>query len=164
MKYADIRPCDIADGPGVRVALYVSGCSRRCPGCHNQAAQAFDYGKPFTQNTIEELLLLVASPYCAGLSILGGEPMEGDNRATVIALCKEVKERFPEKDIWMWTGYTYEELLADEMAREIFSHIDYVVDGPYIEAQRDLSLAFRGSANQRILKLHPAVEDVSRIF
>lgn len=166
MNYASILKCDTANGNGFRVSLYVSGCRRKCPGCHNPEAQDSAFGKRFDERARQKIFNELEKPYCKGLSLLGGEPMSvcGDNRATVIALCKEVKERFPEKDIWMWTGYTYEELLADEMAREIFSHIDYVVDGPYIEAQRDLSLAFRGSANQRILKLHPAVEDVSRIF
>jgi len=160
MKVAEIKGCDIADGYGVRVGLYVSGCSRKCRGCHNMQAQSFDYGKPFNRAVKEEILSLVGKPYCAGLSVLGGEPMEGDNRKTVISLCKEVKEKFPDKDIWMWTGYRYEELLADETAREIFDYIDYVVDGPFVEEMKDLSLRFCGSSNQRILKLHPMVEEL----
>ena len=161
MNFATIKPCDIADGEGVRVGLYVSGCTRKCKGCHNQVAQDFNYGTPYTRETTDTILELVGRPYCSGLSILGGEPMEGKNRDVVISLCKEVKEKYPDKDIWMWTGYTYEELLADDTAKEIFKYIDYVVDGPFVEELKDLSLRFCGSSNQRIIKLHPEVEVLS---
>ncbi len=161
MNYATIKPCDIADGEGVRVGLYVSGCTRMCKGCHNQEAQDFNYGAPYTNATKDTVLELVGRQYCSGLSILGGEPMEVKNRDEVIELCKEVKEKFPEKDIWMWTGYTYEELLDDDTAKDIFKYIDYVVDGPFVEELKDISLKFRGSSNQRIIKVKPVVTDVS---
>lgn len=160
MNIADLKVCDIADGYGVRVGLYVSGCSRHCFGCHNPEAQDFKYGNPYTKETQNEILELVGRPYCAGLSLLGGEPMEVENRKLVISLCKEVKGKYPDKDIWMWTGYKYEELLADDTAKDIFNYIDYVVDGPFVEEKKDLSLRFCGSSNQRILKLHPILEEL----
>ena len=158
MNYAKISSCDIADGYGVRVGFYVSGCTRKCKGCHNPEAQDFNYGKPFSNVTKNEIIQLISRPYCAGLSILGGEPLEKNNRQVIIALCKEVKERFPDKDIWMWTGYTYEEVLADASMNEVLKYIDYIVDGPFVEEKKDLSLRFCGSSNQRILKLHPKLE------
>lgn len=160
MNVAAVKECDIADGYGVRVGLYVSGCMRKCHGCHNLEAQDFNYGIPYTKEIHGKIIELVGKSYCSGLSILGGEPMEIQNRALVIALCKEVKARYPDKDIWMWTGYTYDELLKDDTAKDIFTYIDYVVDGPFVEEKKDLSLRFCGSSNQRILKLHPTVEEL----
>lgn len=163
MNYASIIKCDIANGEGFRVSLFVSGCGRGCPGCHNREAQDPSFGKLFDDRAKQKIFKELEHDYCKGLSLLGGEPMSilSDNRASVIALCKEVKEKFPYKDIWMWTGYKYEELLADETAKEVFEYIDYVVDGPFVEELKDVSLKFCGSSNQRILKLHPIVEDIS---
>ena len=166
MNYAKILKCDIANGTGFRVSLFVSGCARKCPGCQNQEAQDPDYGKPFDDEAKAKIYAELEKPYCRGLSLLGGEPMSklGDIRQTVIALCREVRERFPDKDIWMWSGYTYQELLADDTANQIFNYIDYLVDGPFVEGMKDLSLRFRGSANQRIVLLRPKVEDVTASF
>lgn len=163
MNYASILKCDIANGTGFRVSLFVSGCGRKCPGCFNPEAQNPEHGKPFDNAAKKKIFAELAKSYCKGLSLLGGDPMSklSNIRKTVIALCKETKEKFPDKDIWMWTGYTYEEILADETAKEIFEYIDYVVDGPFIEEKKDLSLRFCGSSNQRILKLHPSVVEVS---
>ena len=163
MNIAEIKRCACADGPGIRVAVYVSGCRRGCKNCHNPEAQSFTYGRPWTQTDEDEVIRLCQSKSLHGLSILGGEPLSrlSDNRKAVIAFCKEVKERFPDKDIWMWSGYTFQELLSDDTTKEVFDYIDYLVDGPYIEEMRDLSLKFRGSANQRIIRLHPKVEDVT---
>ena len=163
MNYASILKCDIANGDGFRVSLFVSGCGRKCPGCFNQIAQNPLYGKKFDERATQKIFKELERSYCKGLSLLGGDPMSklSDNRETVISLCKEVKEKYPDKDIWMWTGYTYEELLADDTAKEIFNYIDYVVDGPFVEEKKDLSLRFCGSSNQRIIKLHPKVEVLS---
>lgn len=163
MNYASILRCDIANGEGFRVSLFVSGCARGCQGCHNKEAQDPKFGRVFSEKAKQKIFKELDHEYCKGLSLLGGEPMSvlSDNRQTVISLCKEVKEKYPEKDIWMWTGYTYEELLRDDTAKEIFTYIDYLVDGPFEIDKRDVSLPFRGSSNQRILKLHPTVEDVS---
>lgn len=163
MNYASILKCDIANGTGFRVSLFVSGCARCCKGCFNQIVQDPLYGKKFDERAKQKIFRELEQPYCKGLSLLGGDPMSklSDNRETIISLCKEVKEKFPEKDIWMWTGYTYEELLNDDTAKEIFKYIDYVVDGPFVEALKDISLKFCGSSNQRIIRLHPKVEVLS---
>ena len=162
MNYASILKCDIANGMGFRVSLFVSGCGRKCPGCFNQQAQDPTYGSRFDRAAKKKIFAELDKDYCKGLSLLGGDPMSklADNRKVVIEFCKEVKEKYPNKDIWMWTGYTYEELVADDTAKEIFDYIDYVVDGPFIEEKKDLSLRFCGSSNQRILKLHPKVVDI----
>ena len=162
MNYASILKCDTANGTGFRVSLFVSGCGRKCPNCFNPEAQNPEFGKPFDSTARKKIFDELAKPYCKGLSLLGGDPMSylGDIRKTIISFCKEVKKMFPDKDIWMWTGYTYEELLNDDTAKDIFTYIDYVVDGPFIEEKKDLSLRFCGSSNQRILKLHPRVEEL----
>ena len=163
MNYASILRCDIANGEGFRVSLFVSGCGRKCPGCFNAMAQDPCYGKKFDERAKQKVFKELEHEYCKGLSLLGGEPMSklSNNRECVIELCKEVKEKFPDKDIWMWTGYTYEELLDDDTAKDIFKYIDYVVDGPFVEELKDISLKFRGSSNQRIIKLKPVVTYVS---
>lgn len=153
MNYASILKCDIANGTGFRVTLFVSGCGRKCPGCFNQQAQDPTFGKPFDEKAKKKIFDELGKDYCKGLSLLGGDPMSklSDNRKVVIELCREVKEKFPNKDIWMWTGYTYEELLEDDTTKEVFNYIDFLVDGPFIESKKDLSLKFCGSSNQRII-------------
>lgn len=163
MRYANILRCDIANGLGFRVSLFCSGCARKCKGCFNGEAQNPDFGKPFDSEAKKKLFKELSNEYCKGMSLLGGDPLSrlSDNRKVITALCKEVKEKFPTKDIWMWSGYTYEEILADSETKEVLDYVDILVDGPYIEEKRDLTLKFRGSSNQRILKLHPTVEDIS---
>ena len=143
MNYASILKCDTANGTGFRVSLFVSGCGRKCPNCFNPEAQSPDFGKVFDDKAKQKIFAELDKPYCKGLSLLGGDPMSilSDNRKVMIEFCKEVKARYPDKDIWMWTGYTYDELLKDETARTIFSYIDYVVDGPFIEAKKDSTFA-----------------------
>ena len=162
MNYASILKCDTANGTGFRVSLFVCGCCRKCPNCFNPEAQDAEYGRIFDEEAKQKIFSELEKPYCKGLSLLGGDPMSilSDNRKIVIEFCKEVKEKFPQKDIWMWTGYTYEELLSDDTAKGILDYIDYVVDGPFIEEKKDLSLRFCGSSNQRILKLHPRLEEL----
>ena len=153
MNYASILKCDIANGTGFRTSLFVSGCSRKCPGCFNQSAQDPSYGKLFDDKAKAKLFKELSHEYCQGFSLLGGDPMSklSDIRPTVIALCKEVKERFLDKDIWMWTGYLFEEIQSDADTKEVLQYIDVMVDGPFVEELKDITLRFRGSSNQRIL-------------
>ena len=158
MHYGNIKNCDIANGNGVRVTLFVSGCTHHCKGCFNPETWDFKYGRPYTEETEETLLRMLAPPYINGLTLLGGEPMEPENQRALLPLVQKAKARFPEKDIWCYTGYTLEtDLLAGrartEVTDELLSHIDVLVDGEFIEAQKNISLRFRGSENQRLLAL-----------
>lgn len=154
MNYASIVRADIANGEGFRVSLFVTGCLRNCTGCFNKQAQDPSYGKFFDEEAKKKIFAELDQEWCKGLSLLGGEPMSklSDNRKQVIALCKEVKEKYPDKDIWMWSGYTMEELKEDPETQDIFNYIDVLVDGPFMLDKKDLSIPFRGSSNQRILK------------
>lgn len=154
MNYADIRPIDVANGPGIRVSLFVSGCTHACPGCFNPEAWDFGYGQPFTHSEEDAILTHLAKPYVKGLSLLGGEPFHPSNQAAVLELVKRVREAYPGKDIWCYTGYLYEDLLAGkvgEHSRELLEQLDVLVDGPFVLEQKELSLRFRGSANQRLI-------------
>jgi len=153
MNIAKIVTCDVCNGEGFRVSLFVTGCKRNCKGCFNKAAQDPSYGKPFDDKAKEKIFAELKKDYCAGLSILGGEPMSvlSDNRKQVIAFAKEVKEKFPNKNIYMWSGYTLEELKVDKDTKDILKYVDVLVDGPFDYTKKDLSIPFRGSSNQRIL-------------
>lgn len=151
MNYAKIVNFDTKDGEGMRVALYVSGCTLHCAGCFNREAWDFSYGKPFTPMVARRVLDLLANKHIAGLSILGGEPTESRNAPVLDAFLTEVKRRYPAKSIWMWTGRTYE-ILKDTRA-DLLRHVDVLVDGAFEEELADPSLLYRGSSNQRILKL-----------
>jgi anaerobic ribonucleoside-triphosphate reductase activating protein len=157
MNYGTIKQNDIANGTGVRVSLFVSGCTHHCKGCFNPETWNFSYGRPYTKETEEELLEALSKSYITGLTLLGGEPMEPDNQRVLIELVKKVKSLYPDKDIWCYTGYDYEkDLLHDSRARcectdDLLSYIDVLVDGEFVEAQKDISLQFRGSSNQRII-------------
>lgn len=153
MRYSALRKADIANGPGFRITLWCSGCLRKCPGCFNPEAQDPNFGKLFDDEAKQKIFKELSDPHCSGLSLLGGEPLSvcSDNRKQVIQLCKEVKERFPEKDIWVWSGYVFEEILKDPDMRPILDSIDVIVDGPFVVEQKDLSTPFRGSRNQRII-------------
>lgn len=156
MFYADLKKTDIANGPGVRVSLFVSGCTHRCPGCFNPETWDFQYGKPFTQETLDELLSALAPDHIRGLSLLGGEPFHPDNQPQVLEVVRQVRRRFPEKTIWCYTGYLFEDLAQGRVgdgdtARALLSGLDVLVDGPFVEARKNLRLHFRGSDNQRIL-------------
>ena len=158
MYYSVIKPVDIADGVGVRVSLFVSGCTHHCKGCFQPQTWAFDYGQPYTKETEEQLLSLLAPSYIRGLTLLGGEPMEPDNQRALLSLLRRVLDELPQKDIWCYSGYTLEELKGDSRARcevtdEILSLIDVLVDGEFVEEKRNISLKFRGSENQRLIDL-----------
>ena len=149
MNYGGIIKNDIANGPGVRVSLFVSGCRNHCAGCFQPETWDFDYGEPFTADTEEELIRALRPSWIQGLSILGGDPMEPENQAALMPFLRRVKAELPGKDVWLYTGYRLESVSASPM----LALVDVVVDGPFIEAQKDVSLAFRGSRNQRIIHL-----------
>lgn len=157
MNYATIKNCDIANGPGVRVSLFVSGCTHRCPGCFNEVAWDFEYGEPFTQETIGKILEMLKPAYIRGLTLLGGEPFEPQNQPALLELLRQVKGKLPEKSIWAFSGYLFDrDILAwrlgpREVTEEILSYLDVLVDGPFIESKKNLSLRFRGSENQRLI-------------
>lgn len=172
MKYSKINTCDIANGLGCRVSLFVSGCDRRCKGCFNEVAWNYDHGEVFTDKTIDFIVEKLEPSYIAGLSILGGEPMSPRNVMDVSNLVRIVKDVYPEKDIWLYTGYVYGALTWFCESRDswgdwisggtppetdplycILSRIDYLVDGPFVEEEKDITLKFRGSRNQRVIDM-----------
>ena len=149
MNYAEIKKVDIANGPGVRVSLFVSGCRNHCKGCFNPETWDFDYGRPFTRETEDEIIEALRPSWIQGLSILGGEPTEEENAAVLIPFLKRVRAVLPDKDIWLYSGYTYEALRD----KEILTLVDVLVDGPFLLELKAAGLAFRGSRNQRIIDL-----------
>ncbi len=157
MNYGTIKKTDIANGLGVRVSLFVSGCTHHCKGCFNSETWNFSYGNPFTQETEQEIIEALSREYISGLSLLGGEPMEPENQRVLLPLIKKIRELFPEKNIWCYTGYTFEtDLLEESRAKcectqEMLHNIDILVDGEFVEELKDISLQFRGSSNQRII-------------
>ena len=154
MNYATIKNCDIANGPGVRVSLFVSGCTHRCPGCFNEVAWDFDYGQPFTEETMESILTMLRPSYIKGLTLLGGEPFEPRNQAAVVSLLRRIREELPEKSIWAFSGFLFEkDMLSGRIGdvSEYLSYLDVLVDGPFVQEKKNLNLRFRGSENQRII-------------
>ncbi len=157
MNYAEIKNCDIANGLGVRVSLFVSGCTHHCKGCFNEVAWDFDYGTPFTQETIDKILDMMRPGYIRGLTLLGGEPFEPQNQGPIVELLRQIKEKMPEKSIWAFSGYLFDrDILSGRLGdwkvtQEYLSYLDVLVDGPFVEAKKNLSLRFRGSENQRII-------------
>lgn len=159
MNYSVIKSVDIADGPGVRVSLFVSGCTHHCKGCFQPETWSFSYGQPFTRETEEQLLSLLRPFHIRGLTLLGGEPFEPDNQRALLPFLKRLRAELPDKDIWCYSGYTLDkELLVPSRARcevtdEMLSLIDVLVDGEFVEEKRNISLKFRGSENQRLIDL-----------
>ncbi len=156
MNYAAIKTHDVANGVGVRVSLFVSGCAHACPACFNPEAWDFTYGEPYTQETEDRVIQALAPSYIRGLSLLGGEPLHPKNRAEVSALAERVRRTFPEKDIWCYTGYLFDQELlpeseSDPALRRLLEQCDVLVDGRFVLAQKNLGLRFRGSENQRIV-------------
>lgn len=149
MRYADIKKFDINNGPGVRVSLWVTGCEFRCVGCHNKSIQNRNEGELFTEATLERLFELMDEDIPKELSILGGEPLTPYNRKDIIYICRKVKEKFPERKIWLWTGYTFEHI--KKAIPELLTYVDVIVDGLFVEELYDESLMYRGSSNQRIV-------------
>lgn len=157
MYYGEIKKCDIANGEGVRVSLFVSGCTHHCPGCFNQETWAFDYGRKYTDETQKEILDALSPSYINGLSLLGGEPFEPQNQKVLINLLRNVKALYPQKTVWCYSGYLFDrDLLIESRARceytdEMLSMIDILVDGRFVETLKDIRLVFKGSTNQRII-------------
>ena len=164
MNYATIKNCDIANGPGVRVSLFVSGCTHHCKGCFNEIAWDFDYGEAFTQQTIDQILDMMKPAYIKGITLLGGEPFEPQNQPALLDLLRQLKAAYPEKTVWAYSGYLYDKhilpgRLGDPaITREILSFLDVLVDGPFVLEQKNLSLRFRGSSNQRIIHVPLSLE------
>lgn len=164
MNYAKIKDCDIADGEGVRVSLFVSGCNHHCAGCFNKEAWDFDYGKPFTKEVEDKILKLLSKGYITGLTLLGGEPFEVCNQEALYNLLVRVKAELPDKDIWCYTGYTFEDLLDEEgivhtkYTKSMLSFIDVLVDGEFMLERKSLCLTFKGSDNQRIIDVKKSIK------
>ena len=159
MNYASIKNCDIANGLGVRVSLFVSGCTHRCPGCFNEIAWDFNYGEPFTQKTIDDILKMLEPAHIKGLTLLGGEPFEPENQPAILELLRQMKKKYPDKSVWAFSGYLFDkDILAGrlgpwEITSEYLRYLDVLVDGPFVQAKKDLSLRFRGSSNQRLINV-----------
>ena len=166
MNYATIKWCDIANGEGVRISLFVSGCTHRCKNCFNEVAWDFSYGEIFDENTQAKILKELESDYIAGLSLLGGEPMEPQNQEALLPFVKKVKETYPNKTIWCYTGCVLNErkgILTENnkntpYTKELISCIDVLVDGPYVEELKDIRLKFRGSSNQRVIDVKKTLD------
>ena len=157
MNYATIKNCDIANGPGVRVSLFVSGCTHHCKGCFNEVAWDFNYGEPFTQETVNTIVNMLAPSYVQGLTLLGGGLFEPQNQGPIVELLRQIKEKYPNKSIWAFSGYLFDrDILSGRLGdfaitKEYLSYLDVLVDGPFILEKKNLSLRFRGSENQRLI-------------
>ena len=154
MNYGAIKKNDIANGLGVRVSLFVSGCRNHCEGCFQPQTWDFEYGQPFTKEVEDEILEALRPDWIQGLSILGGEPMEAENQEVLLPFLKRVKEEYSNKDVWLYSGYVYEQIKD----AELLQYVDVLVDGPFVETLKDPSLAFRGSSNQRILNVQESLK------
>ena len=164
MNYAEIKYCDVANGPGVRTSLFVSGCSHHCPGCFNEIAWDFNYGKPFTQDTIDSIIESLKPDYIQGLTLLGGEPFEYSNQKGLLPLVRQVREVLPQKDIWCFTGFLFDKDIIENMCKkwqetnELLSYIDVLVDGRFVEELKNLNLKFKGSENQRTILVNESLK------
>ena len=170
MKYADIKRVDIANGTGVRVSLFVSGCTHHCKGCFNQEAWDFNYGKEYDKQAEEKIMNELDNSYVSGLTILGGEPLEQINQKGLLPLVKKVKEKYPEKTIWCYTGYTFEKDVMGKMYKdweetpELLKYIDVMVDGKFEEENKKVGLRFKGSTNQRIIDVRESLKNKKAVL
>ena len=157
MNYAEIKQYDVANGTGVRVSIFVSGCTHHCKHCFNEETWDFNYGRPFSETEVDQIVEYLKPDYVAGLSVLGGEPFEPSNQEGLLPLLQAVKKEYPEKDIWCYTGYLFDKQILEDMCRksevtrQMLSCIDILVDGRFVEEKKNLKLRFRGSENQRII-------------
>ena len=159
MNYGAIKKCDIANGVGVRTVLFVSGCTHHCQGCFQPETWNFDYGERYTKETEDEIIESLMPDYVDGITLLGGEPFEPENQRELVKLLRRIKKELPQKTVWSFSGYTYEELTGDsravcEVTNEMLSMLDVLVDGEFVEAKRNISLRFRGSENQRLIDMN----------
>lgn len=165
MNYADIKRIDVANGPGVRVSLFVSGCTHHCKGCFNEVTWDFNYGEPFTETQIDEIIEYLDNSFIKGLTILGGEPFELSNQKGLLPLLRKVREVLPEKSIWCFSGYLFDQQIVGEMyekweeTREMLSYLDVIVDGKFEEERKNLNVRFRGSDNQRIIMVQESLRE-----
>lgn len=171
MKYVTIKKNDVANGPGIRVSIFVSGCNHRCQGCFNEEAWNFDYGTEFTDDTINEIICALEPSYISGLSLLGGEPFEHVNQVGLLKLVKKVKMCYPEKDIWAYSGFLFDRDIIKQCSvfpetSELLSFIDVLVDGKFVEEKKSPNLRFRGSSNQRVIDVQESLRlsDVCEII
>ena len=165
MHYGNIKNCDIANGIGVRVTLFVSGCTNRCPHCFQPETWDFCYGQPFTAETEAELLKMLEPSYIDGLTLLGGEPFEPENQRALLPFVKRIREKLPRKTIWAYSGFTLDEMKTDgshprcEVTDELLAQLDVLVDGRFVEELKDISLLFRGSSNQRLIDMKKTLDE-----
>ena len=170
MNYAEIKYCDVANGPGVRTSLFVSGCSHHCPGCFNEIAWDFNYGKPFTQDTIDSIIESLKPDYIQGLTLLGGEPFEYSNQKGLLPLVRQVRKVLPQKDIWCFTGFLFDKDIIENMCKrwketnELLSYIDVLVDGRFVEELKNLNLKFKGSENQRTILVNESLKSGNVLY
>jgi len=170
MYYGNIKDCDIANGLGIRVSLFVSGCRNHCPGCFSTNTWNFEYGTQFTFETASKLMEMLDRSYINGITILGGEPLEPENQQEVYYIMKLINEKFPQKNIWLYTGFTWEELhdpnsrANTDIINNLLSHVDVLVDGKFINDLKDISLKFRGSSNQRIINVKETLKNKELIL
>lgn len=170
MNYATIKKFDIANGPGVRVSLFVSGCRHKCKNCFNSEAWDFSYGEPFTKDTLDEILEAINKDHIEGFSLLGGEPFEPENQECVRDILRTIKQKYPQKSVWCYTGFLFDsQLFAGKVGnpqtvKDILEHIDVLVDGKYVEELKRLDLLFRGSSNQRIIDVKKSLEKNETIW
>ena len=171
MNYGEIKTVDVANGTGVRVSLFVSGCTHHCKGCFNPDTWSFGFGKEYTKETEDELIEALRPDYIQGLSLLGGEPFEPENQKVLVNLLKRVRQELPNKNIWCYTGYLFEELTGQipsraftDISAEMLSLIDVLVDGEFVEEKKDISLKFRGSSNQRIIDVNESLKSNTAVI
>ena len=170
MNYGNIKNYDISDGEGVRVTLFCSGCTNRCEGCFQPETWDFCYGKEYTKETEDQLIQMLTNPNIQGLTLLGGDPFEPSNQRTLITLLRRVKQELPTKDVWAYTGFVYEQDLLEgqrkhtEVTDEMLSYIDVLVDGPFVIDEKDISLYFRGSTNQRVIDMPKTLKSGSVVI
>ncbi len=165
MYYSVIKDCDIANGEGVRITLFVSGCTNRCEHCFQPETWNFEYGQAFTEDTVQTLLKMLSPAYIRGLTLLGGEPMEPKNQPTLLNLVRTVRNTLPNKDIWCFTGFTYEQLKEEgsyprcDVTDEFLENLDVLVDGRFVNELKNLTLRFRGSSNQRLIDMKKTLKE-----
>lgn len=165
MNYADIKRCDVANGPGIRVSLFVSGCTHHCKECFNPETWDFDYGSPFTENEIEQIIEYMSPDYIKGITILGGEPFEHPNQQGLLPLLRRIRKVYPGKNIWCFSGYDFEKDILGRMVKEweeteeMLSYIDVLVDGEFMVDKKDLTLVFKGSSNQRTILVQESLRN-----
>ena len=164
MNYEKIDKCSVSNGLGGRTVLWISGCNIHCKNCHNQSTWDFNSGIPFTDDTMQEILYDLSKPYIKGLTLSGGHPLDPINAPEVLKIVKRIKMVFPNKDIWIYTGYVWEDIIKDDTLKEILKRTDVLVDGAYIDELRDISLPFRGSSNQRIISVQKSLAENKAIL